>query len=281
MRGSRRGGGGGAGPEGEAEGRGMRSPRRPAEKARAAVSSGEERGGLGSPRQALLSRVPPSRLPLRGLSTEGSPQPGILGQVSSAGSPQWAQAASGDRAEGRRRRRRRRESLARGSRSWTRLRRPRRPEARRERAHGRPSPLATACGQRRGGDSEAGPVTGAGPGEAGDAPRPRLRLLPGPTAPSALGPPPPPPQATRPTAPFPAPSASRARPAAPQVTSGRPGPGPGCGSRKNAWPAEGGGGGAALRAPGPGRCGDSLPRVRRLRAPRPAGRVGGRKRRRP
>lgn len=42
------------------------------------------------------------------------------------------------------------------------------------------------------------------------------------------------------------------------VTSGRPAPGPGCGSRKNAWPAEGGGG-AALPAPGPGRRGGSVP----------------------
>lgn len=187
----------------------MRRPRRRAEEARAAVSPGEERGGLSSarsPQPALPGRVSsagsPQRAPLGQVSPARSLQPAPLSTVSSEGSPQWARAASGDRAEGRRRRR---ESLARGSRSWTRLRRPRRPEARRERARGRPSPLAAACGQRRGGDSEAGPVTGAGPGEAGDAPRPRLRLLPGPTAPSALGPPPPPPQATRPTAPFPAP----------------------------------------------------------------------------
>ncbi|XP_021021026.1 uncharacterized protein LOC110296647 [Mus caroli] len=86
---------------------------------------------------------------------------------------------------------------------------------------------AAAQAARGAARAEAGPVTGAGPGEAGDAPRPRLRLLPGPTAPSALGPPPPPPQATRPTAPFPAPSASRARPAAPQVYLGQAGAQPG------------------------------------------------------
>lgn len=102
MRGSRRRGGGGAGPEGEAEGRGMRSPRRPAEKARAAVSSGEERGGLGSPRQALLSRVPSAGSP-----SADSPRRAPLSQVSSARSPQRAhlsgrkrRAATGPRAGG-------------------------------------------------------------------------------------------------------------------------------------------------------------------------------------
>lgn len=66
----------------------------------------------------------------------------------------------------------------------------------------------------------------------------------------------------------PRPPAARAQPAAPHVTSGRPGPGPGCGSRKNAWPAEGDGGGPGgaasplraraggveTRSPGPGGC---------------------------
>ncbi|XP_044905122.1 translation initiation factor IF-2-like [Felis catus] len=49
-------------------------------------------------------------------------------------------------------------------------------EARRERARGHPITLAAACGQRDGGDSGAGPVTGAGPGRRADAPRPRLLL---------------------------------------------------------------------------------------------------------
>lgn len=123
------------------------------------------------PQPGFLSRLPSSRSP-QPAPLSRSPQSSPLGRVSSAGSPQRVWAASGDRAEGWRRQR---ESPVQGSRSWTRLRRPRRPEERRrEWARGRPSPLAAACGQTRGGDSEAGPVTGAGPGEAGNAPRSRL-----------------------------------------------------------------------------------------------------------
>lgn len=66
-------------------------------------------------------------------------------------------------------RRRRRVSPAEGSQSFTRRRL-------RRGASGRPITLAAVCGQRDGGDSGAGPVTGAGPGRRADAPRPRLLL---------------------------------------------------------------------------------------------------------
>lgn len=274
MRGSRRGGGGERDQKVKPRGEGCGA--RDARLRRLGQRFPQVRSGAasGSPRRTLLRRVP----------SAGSPQRAPLGQVSSsAGSPQWARAASGDRAEGRRRR----ESLARGSRSWTRLWRPRRPEARRERARGRagalvPSRLPAdrgAVGTQRP-DLSPGrvpgrrampraPASASSPGLPRPRPSGRRRLL-----------------LHRPRDqrhPSPPPAPPGPGPPRPRFTSGRPGPSPGCGSRKNAWPAEGGGG-AALPAPGPGRGGveaRSLPRARRLRAPRPAGRVGGRKRRRP
>lgn len=158
---------------------------------------------------------------------------------------------------------------------------------RRERARGHPSPLAAACGQRRGGDSEAGPVTGAGPGEAGDAPR---------------APPPPPRGLPRPRPSgrrrllllllrrprdqrHRSPPPSRQGPArrAPRYL-GQTGARPGLrepeecmtGGRRRRRPRRRG-----LPAPGPGgRRGDSVPRARRLCAPGLAGRGGGRRKRR-
>lgn len=133
-----------------------------------------------------------------------------------------------------------------GSRSWTRRRRPRRG------ASGSPSALAAACGQKDGEDSEAGPVTRAGPGEAGG--RPTL--------------PPPPPGLPRPGPPCPRCPRRHLRPAA-----GRSTPCPPPGASPGAAPPQPRG----LRPPS-----RELPRAGRAPAratgARGAGRMHGRRR---
>lgn len=290
------------------EGCRARPPARPAE-VRLGQRFAQVRKGAasGSPQRALLGPVssaasarpaPFNGLPSRGLPSAWSPSP--LSQAGSlTGTPQ---SSLSQRAHLNGRRRRAATGLRAGGSGGGRSPRPGGRGhgrgggggpggQRRERARGRPSPLAAACGQRRGGDSEAGPVTGAGPGEAGDAPRA----------------PPPPPRGL----PRPRPSGRRRRlllllplllrrPRDQRHRSPPPSrPGPArraprylgqAGARPGLWePEECMAGGRRRRrprrrglpAPGPGgRRGDSVPRARRLRAPGLAGRGGGRRKRR-
>lgn len=185
--------------------------------------------------------------------------------------------AGGGRPEARRRRR---VSSAGGSRSWTRRRR--RPRCGASGREGALLPSRLPADRGDGGDSEAGPVTGAGPREAGGCPAPppppwglprprpscrRRRLLPGPRDDDTRSPPPPHPTPQRLPGPSlrqprglhpPSPHSPRAGPA-PARAAGARGAGRLHGRRKEErrgpHPAPGG---AETRSPGPGRVSPGL-----------------------